>query len=66
MLQLTLIRMDEGLMRDDVEKDAWKIERAWKIDRGMLLLFALLYILFNLLYWPVCLAGQSYQLRLSL
>ena len=53
MLQLALIRMDEGLMRD-VEKDA----RAWKIDRSMLLLFAFLYILFNLVYWPVCLAGQ--------
>ena len=53
MLQLALIRMDEGVMRD-VEKDA----RAWKIDRSMLLLFASLYILFNLVYWPVCLSGQ--------
>ena len=53
MLQLSLIRMDEGVMRD-VEKDA----RAWKIDRSMLLLFASLYILFNFVYWPVCLSGQ--------
>ena len=53
MLQLALIRMDEGVLRD-VEKDA----RAWKIDRSMLLLFASLYILFNLVYWPVCLSGH--------
>ena len=56
MFQLTLIRMTnfgEGGARD-VDKEA----RAWRIDRSMLLLFASLYILFNIVYWPVCLSGQ--------
>ena len=56
MFQLTLIRMadsDEGRM-----KDVEKVTRAWKIDRSMLLIFASLYILFNMVYWPVCLSGQ--------
>ena len=58
MFQLTLIRVvdcDEGRMKDVEQETAI---RAWRIDRSMLLLFASLYILFNMLYWPVCLSGQ--------
>merc|ERR1719273_917535 len=56
MFQLALIRMnknEEGGMKD-VDVDA----RAWKIDKSMLLLFVSMYVLFNALYWPVCLIHQ--------
>ena len=56
MLQLALIRMnknEEGGMKD-VDVDA----RAWKIDKSMLLLFVSMYVLFNAIYWPVCLTHQ--------
>ena len=52
MFQLTLLR--RNLEGRDVEKE----ERAWRIDQGMLLLFASLYIIFNVVYWSVCLSGQ--------
>ena len=55
MIQLTLIRTNsngEGKLKDD-EVGA----RAWKIDKSMLILFASLYIIFNTLYWPVCLSN---------
>ena len=45
----------EGGMKD-VEEDT--VTRAWRIDRSMILLFASLYILFNIVYWPVCLSVQ--------
>ena len=55
MIQLTLIRINcngEQRLKDD-EVGA----QAWKIDKSMLILFASLYILFNVLYWPVCLSN---------
>ena len=53
MFQLALIRMNknEESGRKDVDVDA----RAWKIDKSMLLLFVSMYVLFNAIYWPVCL-----------
>jgi len=57
MLQLALIRMnnyEEGENKKDVDVNT----RAWRIDKSMLLLFPSLYILFNSIYWPVCLSPQ--------
>ena len=39
------------------EKDQEK--RAWIIDKRMLLLFSSLYLLFNIVYWPVCLSSEN-------
>ena len=57
MLQLALIRMnnyEEGENKKDVDVNT----RAWRIDKSMLLIFPFLYILFNSIYWPVCLSPQ--------
>ena len=56
-VQLTLIRFSkEKYNQPEEEKDPEK--RARIIDKRMLLLFFSLYLLFNILYWPVCLFGQ--------
>ena len=39
------------------EKDSEK--RARIIDKRMLFLFSSLYLIFNALYWPICLTSQS-------
>ena len=57
-VQLTLIRFSkEEYNAPEEEKDPEK--RARIIDKRMLLLFSSLYLLFNILYWPVCLFGQK-------
>ena len=57
MLQLVLVRTANQYEEGDM-KDVNVNTRAWKIDKSMLLLFPSLYILFNLIYWLVCLSGQ--------
>ena len=57
MLQLVLVRTANQYEEGDM-KDVNVNTRAWKIDKRMLLLFPSLYILFNLIYWPVCLSRQ--------
>ena len=57
-VQLTLIRFHmEKYNLPEEEKDPEK--RARIIDKRMLLLFSSLYLLFNIVYWPVCLTRQS-------
>ena len=56
--QLTLIRFHmEKYNLPEEEKDPEK--RARIIDKRMLLLFSSLYLLFNIVYWPVFLSSQS-------
>ena len=55
-VQLTLIRFHmEKYNLPEEEKDPEK--RARIIDKRMLLLFSSLYLLFNIVYWPVCLSS---------
>ena len=55
-MQLTLIRFHmEKYNLPEEEKDPEK--RARIIDKRMLLLFSSLYLLFNIVYWPVCLSS---------
>ena len=57
-VQLALIRFHtEKYNVPEEEKDPEK--RARIIDKRMLLLFSSLYLLFNIVYWPVCLSSQS-------
>ena len=57
-VQLTLMRFSkEEYNQPEEEKDPEK--RARIIDKRMLLLFSSLYLIFNILYWPLCLFGQK-------
>lgn len=57
--QLTILRFSkEEYNQPEEEKDPEK--RARIIDKRMLLLFSSLYLLFNILYWPLCLFRQKF------
>ena len=72
-VQLTLIRFEKSmftgcspLTRFHVEKDNQPEEeknaekRARIIDKRMLFLFSSLYLIFNALYWPICLTSSNF------
>ena len=57
--QLTILRFSkEEYNQPEEEKEPEKRGRI--IDKRMLLLFSSLYLLFNILYWPLCLFRQKF------